>query len=70
VQWLVARPAGEPTAAYRELLARYFLSLNDHQVDAIHEIEAGLVEITLRPLGRRIDPGNQAGGVLPIGRGL
>ena len=37
---------------YRELLARFFLSLHDYQVEAVREIEPGLVEITMRPLGR------------------
>ena len=40
---------------YRELLARYFLSLHDYQVDAVREIDAGLVEIALRPLGRGLE---------------
>lgn len=40
---------------YRELLARFFASLHDYQVDAVREIGEGLVEITLRPLGRRVD---------------
>ncbi len=40
---------------YRELLARFFASLHDYQVDAVREIEAGLVEVAMRPLGRGID---------------
>ncbi len=40
---------------YRELLARFFLSLHDYQVDAVREIEMGLVEVALRPLGRPVD---------------
>jgi predicted ferric reductase len=39
---------------YRELLARFFLSLHDYQVDAVTEIEPGLVEVALRPLGRHV----------------
>ena len=41
--------------AYRELLARFFLSLHDYQVEAVSGIEPGLVEIALRPLGRGVD---------------
>jgi len=40
---------------YRELLARFFVSLHDYQVEAITRIEDGLVEVALRPLGRRVD---------------
>jgi predicted ferric reductase len=39
---------------YRELFARFFLSLHDYQVVAVREVEGGLVEIAMRPLGRRI----------------
>ena len=38
--------------AYRELLARFFLSLHDYQVEAVSEIDEGLVEVALRPIGR------------------
>ena len=40
---------------YRELLARFFLSLHDYQVDGVRRIDEGLVEITLTPLGRHVD---------------
>ena len=40
---------------YRELLARFFLSLHDYQVEAVREIDDSLVEVALRPLGRRVD---------------
>jgi predicted ferric reductase len=40
---------------YRELLARFFLSLHDYQVDAVREIGEGVVEIAMRPLGRPVD---------------
>ncbi len=40
---------------YRELLARFFLSLHDYQVEAVREIEEGLVEVTMRPLGRPVE---------------
>lgn len=40
---------------YRELLARFFVSLHDYEVDAVHEVEDGLVEVALRPLGRHVE---------------
>jgi predicted ferric reductase len=40
---------------YRELLARFFASLHDYQVDSVREIGEGLAEIALRPLGRQVD---------------
>lgn len=40
---------------YRELLARFFLSLHDYQVGAVREIDEGLVEVVMRPIGRPID---------------
>lgn len=40
---------------YRELLARFFVSLHDYEVDAVERLDAGLAEITLRPLGRHVD---------------
>jgi predicted ferric reductase len=40
---------------YRELLARFFLSLHDYQVAAIAEVADGLVEIVLKPLGRHME---------------
>jgi predicted ferric reductase len=40
---------------YRELLARFFLSLHDYQVHAVREIGEGVVEIAMRPLGRPVD---------------
>jgi predicted ferric reductase len=40
---------------YRELLARFFLSLHDYQVEAVSAIGPGLVEVALRPLGRPVD---------------
>jgi predicted ferric reductase len=40
---------------YRELLARHFQSLHDYQVDSVREIEPGLVEVAMRPLGRGVD---------------
>ncbi|HET7744453.1 MAG TPA: hypothetical protein VFK76_06885 [Gaiellaceae bacterium] len=40
---------------YRELFARFFVSLHDYEVEAVHEVGPGLTEIALRPLGRKID---------------
>ncbi len=40
---------------YRELLARFFHSLHDYQVDTVRQIDEGLVEIALTPLGKPID---------------
>ena len=37
---------------YRELLARFFRSLHDYQVDTVRAIDRGLVEVALRPIGR------------------
>ena len=41
--------------AYRELLARFFVSLHDYEVDAVWEVDPGLVELTLRPRGRAME---------------
>jgi predicted ferric reductase len=40
---------------YRELLARFFLSLHDYHVTAVQQIEPGLVEVSLQPIGRAVD---------------
>lgn len=40
---------------YREILARFFLSLHDYEIASVSEVDAGLVEIALRPLGRHVD---------------
>jgi len=39
---------------YRELFARFFASLHDYEVAAVTEIDDGLVEIAMRPLGRPV----------------
>ena len=39
---------------YRELLAQFFLSLHDYQVESVRQVDRGLVEVALRPLGRRV----------------
>ena len=38
---------------YRELLARFFVSLHDYEVDGVHEVDDDLTEVVLRPIGRR-----------------
>jgi predicted ferric reductase len=40
---------------YRELLARRFMALHDYQVERVTRVGDGLVEIQLRPLGRRLE---------------
>lgn len=40
---------------YRELFARFFLSLHDYEVATIREVDAGLTEIALKPIGRAMD---------------
>ena len=37
---------------YREVLARFFLSLHDYQVASVADVGHGVTEIALRPLGR------------------
>jgi predicted ferric reductase len=48
--------------AYREVLARFFVSLHDHQVAGVRPVADGVVEIALRPIGRpmRFVPGQFA----------
>lgn len=53
--YLVVGGVGLGFYVYRELLARFFMSLHDYQVDAVNEIEEGLVEVALRPLGPGVD---------------
>ena len=40
---------------YRELFARFFLSLHDYQVVSVREVDRGLVEVAMRPLGAPVD---------------
>lgn len=40
---------------YRELFARFFLSLHDYQVETVRAIDSSLVEVALRPIGRSVD---------------
>jgi predicted ferric reductase len=39
---------------YREVLARHFQSLHDYQVSSVRELEPGLVEVALEPIGRGV----------------
>ncbi len=39
---------------YRELLARFFLSLHDYEVHDVAAVGEGLVEISLKPIGRPV----------------
>jgi predicted ferric reductase len=40
---------------YRELLARFYLSLHDYEVEAVREIDVDLLEVAMRPIGRPVD---------------
>jgi predicted ferric reductase len=40
---------------YRELLARFFASLHDYRVEAVREIDRGLFEVSLTPIGRGVE---------------
>jgi predicted ferric reductase len=53
--YVVSGGVGLAFYLYREVFARFFLSLHDYQVVAVREVEAGLVEIAMRPLGRGIE---------------
>jgi len=53
--YVAAGAVGVGFYLYRELLARFFVSLHDYEVAAVREVRRGLTEITLRPLGRKIE---------------
>ena len=53
--YVVVGGIGVAFYVYRELLARFFLSLHDYQVEAVRAIDGNLVEVALRPLGRSVD---------------
>ena len=57
LRWSYVAIGGSGVAfyVYRELLARFFLSLHDYQVHSVRTIEDGLTEVSLRPLGRPVD---------------
>jgi predicted ferric reductase len=55
LSYLVVGGIGLAFYVYRELLARVFASLHDYQVAAVSEVDAGLTEVVLRPLGRHMD---------------
>jgi predicted ferric reductase len=52
--YVVVGGVGLAFYAYRELLARYFRSLHDYQVHDVTPVGDGVVEISLRPLGRPV----------------
>ena len=47
--------AGIGFYVYRELLAPYFISLHDYQVESVREIGDGLTEIALQTVGRELN---------------
>lgn len=51
--YLVVGGTGLVFYVYRELLARYFVPTHDYEVDSLRSIAPDLVELELRPLGRR-----------------
>lgn len=53
VSYVVIGGIGLGFYAYRELLARHLAPLHDYQVASIAVVGPGLVEVALRPLGRR-----------------
>lgn len=53
--YLVIGGTGLAFYVYRELLARRFARPYDFEVDAVQPIDANLVEISLKPLGRRFE---------------
>jgi predicted ferric reductase len=57
LRWSYVAIAGIGLAfyVYRELLARRFMALHDYQVDQVTRVGEGLVEISLRPLGRPLE---------------
>ena len=40
---------------YRELLARFFVSLHDYEVETVREVDSGIVEVALQPMGRQVE---------------
>ncbi len=57
LRWSYAGVAGTGLGfyVYRELLARRFMALHDYQVERVTRVGDGLVEISLRPLGRPLE---------------
>ena len=53
--YLAVGAIGVAFYVYRELLARFFIALHDYEVDAVRAIDASLVEISLRPIGRHVE---------------
>ncbi|MHB1009619.1 MAG: ferredoxin reductase family protein [Propionibacteriaceae bacterium] len=57
LRWSYVGIAGTGLAfyGYRELLARRFMALHDYEIDRVTHVGDGLVEISLRPLGRALE---------------
>jgi hypothetical protein len=57
LRWELRRARRDRSGVLRlpRLLARFFLSPHDYQVQAIDEIADGPVEIVLQPLGRHME---------------
>ncbi len=53
--YVVIGAIGVAFYVYREVLARFFLSLHDYQVAEVRSVAQGLTEVVLRPLGRPVD---------------
>jgi predicted ferric reductase len=53
--YLAVGAVGLAFYVHREVLARHFISLHDYEVDTVREIDAGLVEVVLRPVGPSVD---------------
>ena len=50
--YVAAGGVGLAFYVYREVFARFFVSLHDFQVQGVRVVQDGLVEVALRPLGR------------------
>ena len=53
--YVVVGGTGLAFYVYRELLSRFFLSLHDYEVHEVAVVGEGLVEVSLRPIGRPVD---------------
>jgi predicted ferric reductase len=60
--YVVIGAVGLAFYAFREVLARHFAALHDYEIDAVRPLGDEIVEISLRPLGRRFEfvPGQWA----------
>lgn len=57
LRWTYVATGGVGVAfyLYRELLSRFVVALHDYQVSAVSQLDPGLVELTLKPVGRPVD---------------